>query len=107
MDHSRPMATQSAFASSAEPQPTVPAELLDALVEMVVISPDPQARSAVIRRLVHEMCAGVRWLHGSDITFEDAADVELASISQLAAAAEDHHWRMSFLGAGVVGSDRR
>jgi hypothetical protein len=95
------------FAISGESQVVVPAELLDALVEAVVFSPDPRARSAVIRSLVHEMCAAVRWLHGGDTTFDDAADVELASISQLAAAAQDHHWRMSLLGAGAVGSDTR
>jgi hypothetical protein len=99
--------TESAFASSVESQVVVPAELLDLLVEAVVISPDASARSAVICSLVREMCAAVRWLHGTDITFDDAADVELASISRLAAAAQDHQWRMSFLGAGVVGSDTR
>jgi hypothetical protein len=93
------------IASSVE-SPVVPAELLDALVEAVVLSPDPRARSAVIRSLVHEMCAAVRWLHGGT-TFDDAADVELASISQLSTAAQDHHWRMSFLGAGAVESDPR
>jgi hypothetical protein len=101
-----PMATESVAGSSAGSQVVVPAELLDALVEVVVVSPDPSARSAVIRRLVHELCATVQWLHGSDITFDDAADIELASISQLAAAAQDHHWRMSLLG-GVVESDTR
>jgi hypothetical protein len=101
------MTTVSTFASSADFRVVVPAELLDALVEAVVLPPDPRSRSAVIRSMVHEMCAAVRWLHGGDITFEDAADVELASISQLAAAAQDHHWRMSFLGAGAAGSDMR
>jgi hypothetical protein len=91
------------FASSVESRVVVPAELLDALVEAVVFSPDPQVRSAVIRSLVHEMCAAVGWLHGGDTAFDDAANVELASISQLAAAAQDHHWRMSSIGTGTVG----
>ena len=99
------MTTVSPFASSVDSQVVAPAELLDALVEAVVFSPDPRARSAVIRSLVHEMCAAVGWLHGGDTTFDDATDVELASISRLAAAAQDHHWRMSFLGTGAVGSD--
>ena len=97
------MTTVSSFASLVEPQ-VVPAELLDALVEAVVFSPDPRARSAVICSLVQEMCAAVRWLHGGDTTFDDAADVELASISQVAAAAQNHHWRMSFLGSGTTGA---
>ena len=99
--------TESALTSSVESQVVVPAELLDLLVEAVVMSPNAPARSAVICSLVREMCAAVRWLHGGDKAFDDAADVELASISQLAAAAEDHQWRMSFLGAGAVRSDTR
>jgi hypothetical protein len=101
------MTTVSPFASSVEPQDVVPAEVLDALVEAVVFAPDPRARSAVIRSLVHEMCGAVRWLHSGDSTFNDAADVELASLSQLAAAAHDHHRRMSLLSAGAVGSYTR
>jgi hypothetical protein len=93
-------------ASLIDSQVVVPAELLDALVEAVVFSPDPQARSAVIRSLVREMCAAVEWLHGS-ATLDDVADVELASIGRLAAVAQDHHWRMSLLRAGAVGSDTR
>jgi hypothetical protein len=101
------MTTVSTFASSVDSQLVVPAELVDVLVEAVVFSPDPRARSAVIHSLVHELCAAVGWLHGSDTTYDDAADVELASISQLAAAAQDHHWRMSFLGTGTEGSGAR
>ena len=100
------MTTVYTFPSLVEPQ-VIPAELLDALVEAVVFSPDPPARSAVIRSLVHEMCAAVRWLHGGDATFDDAADIELASISQLAAADQDHHWRMSFLDGGAMGTETR
>ena len=95
------------FASSDVSRVVVPAELLDALVEAVVFSPDPQVRSAIICSLVREMCAAVEWLHGGDTTFDAAANVELASIGRLAAAARDHHWRMSLLGAGAVGSDPR
>jgi hypothetical protein len=101
------MTTVSTLASSVDSQVVVPADLLDALVETVVFSPDPRARSAVIRSLVHEMCAAVGWLHGSDTTVDDAAEVELASISQLTAAAQDHHWRMSFLRASAAGMDPR
>jgi hypothetical protein len=101
------MTRVSIIASSVESPVVIPAELLDALVEAVVLSPDPRARSTIIRSLVHEMCAAVRWLHGGDTTFDDVADVELASISQLAAAAQDHHWRMSFLDPGAVWSDPR
>ena len=99
------MTRLSTFASSAEFQVVVPAELLDALVEAVVFSPDPQARAAVIRSLVHEMCAAVVWLHSGDTTVDDAVNVELASISQLAAAAKDHHWRMSSIDTSA-GSDK-
>jgi hypothetical protein len=99
------MTMVSIIASSVESPVTVRAELLDALVEAVVLSADPRTRSAIIRSLVHEMCAAVRWLHGGDTTSDDAADVELASISQLAAAAQDHHWRMGLLGPGAAGSD--
>ena len=101
------MTRASTFASSVESQVVLPAELLDALVEAVVFSPDPRTRAAVIRSLVHEMCAAVQWLHSGDTTFGDAAEVELASIRQLAAAAQDHYWRMSFLRAGAVRSDTR
>ncbi len=100
------MTRASTLASSIDSQVVIPAELLDALVEAVVFSPDPQARSAVIRSLVREMCAAVEWLHGG-ATLGDVVDVELASIGRLAAAAQDHHWRMSLLGAGAVGSDPR
>jgi hypothetical protein len=106
MDHTV-ACTESASGGSAESQIVVSAELLDALVELVVISPDAPVRSAVICRLVHEICAAVRWLHGDDVTLDAAADVEVASISQLAAAAQDHQWRMSFLGTDAAGSETR
>ena len=71
------MTRASTLASSIDSQVVIPAELLDALVEAVVFSPDPQARSAVIRSLVREMCAAVEWLHGG-ATLDDVVDVELA-----------------------------
>jgi hypothetical protein len=101
------MTTVSPIARSVDSQVVVPAELLDALVEAVVLSPDPRTRSAVIHSLVNEMCAAVGWLHGSDTTLDDVAEAELASIGQLAAAAQDHSWRMGGLGSGAAGSDRR
>ena len=97
------MSTVSVVASSVDSQGVVSAELVDAVVEAVMLSPDPRARSAALCSLVSERCAVVVSLHGDESTLSGAAGVELASVGQLAAAARDHHWRMTFLYAGAAG----
>ena len=96
------MAADSTYLSLAEPTAPVSGEVIDALIEAVVLPPDPQARAVVISSLIGEMCAAVEWLHGSDTTPADRADDERASIRRLAAAAHDHRQRMSV----VASSDR-
>jgi hypothetical protein len=71
------------------PKASLPASL-DAIVEAVALPRDPWARSAVVCSLVNQMCAAVGWLHEPDTPLANATDVELASIGQLAKAAQDH-----------------
>jgi hypothetical protein len=52
----------------------------------------------VICGLVREMCAAVEWLYGSDLAADQDTVDELISFRGLAAAAQDHHRRMSALG---------
>ena len=99
------MSTVSLVASSVDLQGVISAELVDAVVEVIVLSPDPRARSAVLCSLVSEMCAAVGSVNGDDPAQSGAAGIELTSIEQLSAAAHDHHWRMSFLHTASVGSD--
>ena len=101
------MNSMSTVVDSADSQVVVAGEFLDAIVEAVVLPRDPWARSAVVCSLVNEMCAAVGRLHEPDTPLAAATDVELASIGQLAKAAQDHHWRMSWLRPGVAGRDTR
>lgn len=89
-----PINTVSTFGGPDDPSVVVAGELLDAVVKAVVTPPDPRARSAVIGILVHTMFAAVGWLHDSDTTPDDASNDELASVGQLATAAQDHQLRM-------------
>jgi hypothetical protein len=91
---------------TAYPHTTIPGELLDALVEAVVLPPDPRARSAVIWRLVQEICDTVEWRYGRDRRFGRATDAELASIRRLAGAARDHRRCMDAFGSGDAGADQ-
>jgi len=100
------MTTEIIVPRTAYPYTTIPAELLDALVEAVVLPPDPRARSVVIWRLVQEICDTVEWRHGRDKRFGRAADAELASIRRLAGAARDHRRCMDALGSGDTGTGR-
>jgi hypothetical protein len=58
----------------------VTGELMDALIEAVLLSKDPHARSAVIWKLVDEICVAVEWLHASDDGVDEAANEELLSL---------------------------
>ncbi|HWI00275.1 MAG TPA: hypothetical protein VNT27_08080 [Propionibacteriaceae bacterium] len=100
------MTTVLTFVNSASAE-VFAAELLDAVVEAVVTSPDPRARAAVIASMVHEMCAAARWLHETDTPLEDATAQELVSIGLVAQAAQDHYLRMSSLCASGAGRDGR
>ena len=101
------MSQVSVVASSVDSQGAVSADLVDAAVEAVMLSPDPRARSAVLYSLVSEMCAAVASLHGDETTMSAAADMELISAGRLVAAARDHHWRMAFLQISPSASDAR
>jgi hypothetical protein len=99
------MTTVTTFDDSADSQVVVvAAERIDALVESL---PEARARAAVICSMVYEMCAALRWLQETDTPLEDAATEELASIGQLARAAQDHYLRMSSLPTGAPGRDPR
>jgi hypothetical protein len=97
------MTTESVVPRTPYPYTTIPGELLDALVEAVVLPVDPRARSAVIWRLVQEMCDTVEWRHGRDKKFGRATDEELASIRRLASAARDHRRCMADFGSDDTG----
>ena len=96
------MTTERVVPRTPYPYTTIPGELLDALVEAVVLPIDPRARSAVIWRLVQEMCDTVEWRHERDQQYGRATEAELASIRRLARAARDHRRCMA-----VFGSDDR
>ncbi len=87
----------------AEFDPSISGELLDALIEAVVLPPDPHARSAVICTLVQEMCSTLEFLQGSENGSGRATDYELSSMHQLARAAYDHRLRMTFTPNGQAG----
>jgi len=67
-------------------------DLIDGIAEAVASPPDPHARSAAICSLVREVYETMEWLHGSD-----TSHVELASLRQVVAEAEQHQARMSAL----------
>ena len=69
-------------------------ELIDSLIEAVVLPPDALARAARVCNLVDELCAALEWLHGSETILSDTAGIELSSLRQLVAAAQDHQRRM-------------
>ena len=101
------MSTLSRTAGAADPPHVVSVELVDAVVEAVVFASGPQARAAVLQRLVGEMCAAVDWLHGQESAPDEAIERELVSVAQLAAAALDHDRRMTDLCEGRAGDDVR
>lgn len=70
-------------------------ELQDALVEALVVPPDPPARSVVICTLIQEMRSIVECLAGSETAGGRATEQELTSLRELAAAAHDHRLRMT------------
>lgn len=83
-------------------QPTVTGELIDALIEAVVVPPDPRSRSAVICDLVQEISAAVQWQYPAEMVLDAVAQDELVSIRQLAIAAQDHRGRMDAAAAGTA-----
>ena len=101
------MAAVSTFNGSASASTLVPGELIDSLIESVVLPYDPFARAASICNLISELCAAVEWLYATETTLDDVPGVEVASLRQLVAAAQDHQRRMRILGAdGTVGGER-
>lgn len=84
-----------------------PGELADLLTESVVRPHDPLDRAAVICNLLGEVCAAVEWLHGPELTLDDAAGREVASLRQLIAAGQDHQRRMTTLAVGAALGGRR
>lgn len=76
-------------------------ELLDALIEVVLHARGPAARATVISELVQEMCAVVQWLHDSGLVADDPRADELASITRLSRAAQDHQRQMSRVTSAV------
>jgi hypothetical protein len=83
---------------SASAGALVPDELIDSLIESVVLPHNPLARAVLICNLLREMCAAVVWLHGTEMTRDDAAH-EVASLRQSVAAAQDHQRQMETFGA--------
>ena len=100
------MTTTTIVPRTTYPHTTVSGDLLDALVEAVVLPPDPRARSAVTWRLIREMCETVEWLHERNKGSGRATDEELASIRQLARAADEHRLRMAAFGSDHAGAGR-
>jgi len=100
------MTTATIVPRTTYPHTTVSGDLLDALVEAAVLPPDPRARSAVIWRLIQEMCDTVEWLHERNKGLGRATDEELASIRQLASAGHDHRLRMATFGSDQTGAGR-
>ena len=90
------------FNGSASASTLVPGELIDSLIESVVLPYDPFARAASIRNLLHEVSAAVEWLHNTETMLDDAPGVEVASLRQLVAAAQDRR-RMKIRGADGTG----
>jgi hypothetical protein len=101
-----PMTAESPFPGLADSDTPLPGELIDALIEAVVIPPDPRSRSLVIGDLVNEICAAVEWSCSRDTTLDVAQDDELISVRQLAAATQDHQLRMRALGTDRTGLRR-
>ena len=100
------MATTTTFASLSGVDTEISGVLQDALVEALVLPPDPCARSAVICTVIQEMGSIVDCLRGAETAQGRATEQELTSIRQVAAAAYDHQVRM-IVGkppAGMMGS---
>ena len=97
------MTAVSTINGSASANTLVPGELIDLLIESVVLPYDPFARAASICNLLHEVCAAVEWLHDTETMLDDAPGVEVASLRQLVAAAQDHRRRMKILRADGTG----
>lgn len=99
------MTAESKLLGCPESHVVVAGELLDALIEAVVLPPDPRVRAAVIVSLVKEMCAALAWRCGSDASLGQATDAELVSVQRLVTAAQDHHIPVCFSGVGVADRD--
>lgn len=84
-----------ALVADSIPSPTC--DLIDALIEAVVLPPDPPARAAAISSLVYEMCLAIEWLHATETAQDRAGELEVLSVRRLAAAVEDHQARMNAL----------
>jgi hypothetical protein len=91
------MSTKSCPVGLADSHVMPAGEFIDAFIEAVILPRDRCSRSAVICGLVREMCAAVEWLYGSDLDSDQDIVDELISFRGLAAAAQDHHRRMSVL----------
>ena len=93
------MATTTLPSSGVDTQ--LSGELQDALVEALVLPPDPRARSAVICTVIQEMGSIVACLRGSETVRGRATEQELTSLQQLVGAAHDHRLRMAFMVSAV------
>jgi hypothetical protein len=100
------MATTTTFSFLSGVDTEISGVLQDALVEALVVPPDPCARSAVICTLIQEMCSIVDCLRGDETVEGRATEHELTSIRQVADAAHDHHIRM-ISGRPPVGMESR
>ena len=93
---------------SASAGALISGELVDLLVESVVLPTGSVNRAAVIGNILGELCAAIEWLHGTELTLDAAAGLELASLRQLMDAGDDHQRRMKSLAAvgSTVGGGR-
>ena len=74
----------------------LPGELIDAITDAVVWTPDPITRAGVICSLIHEMYETTGWAKGSHPSCP-----ELASLRQVLKAAEEHQQRMHSATSGT------
>ena len=83
------------------------AELVDLLTASLVRPHDFLDRALVIVNVLGELCAAVEWLHGPELTVDDAAGREMASLRQLVAAGRDHQRRMTAQAVAAAVGGRR
>jgi hypothetical protein len=74
----------------APPTLRLPAELIDALAELIARSPDPCGRAAVVASVLQEIYSTVEWL--DDLV---VSPTELLSLSQVLSEARAHQHRVS------------
>ena len=100
------MTETSTINGSATASASIP-ELVDLLTASLLRPPDFLDRAAAIVNLLGELCAAVEWLHGPELTVDDAAGREVASLRQLVAAGQDHQRRMTIEAVAAAVGGRR